>query len=365
MAESNPTRLPELDLLRFVAALAVVLYHYVTCFPAPPDAALAPLKAVSAVTRYGYLGVDLFFMISGFVILWSSMNRDALGFTVSRISRLYPSFWASMVLIVICAVTLGPAVASYSAPPLDVWTIVANATMVPALLDAKRLEDVYWTLQIEVQFYALIFVLLLVRQIRNVEPWLYLWLAVSIVGLFVEFSRVARFVTLHPYGSFFVAGCLFFLVRSDGLNWRRGLGLGASGGTSVYVSLEQRAEFITVDAASDWVVPGLILAFYGVFAMLALRPGPSRLPPIAHQLGELTYPLYLTHATLGSLTYQLLRPRFGLTATLLLIIALSLAVAWVVTHTIDRPARKPLANLLYRCAAAIRIYKPIVSEPAK
>jgi peptidoglycan/LPS O-acetylase OafA/YrhL len=365
MAEPNPTRLPALDLLRFIAAMAVTLYHYVTCYPVPADAADATLFAVSAVTRYGYLGVDLFFMISGFVILWSSINRDALGFTVSRISRLYPSFWVSIAFTSLCIVLLGPLVAGYRPPPLDAWTIVANATMLPTMLGATRIEDVYWTLEIELRFYGLVFLVLLLRQMRNVEAWLYVWLAVSIVGLFVELPWLIRFLALQPYGPFFIAGCLFFRVLSGGMDWRRGLGLVVCAAACAYISIGQLRQFITPDAISAWIVPGLVLGFFGMFALLALRPGPSRLPPMAYHLGELTYPLYLTHATMGLLVYQLLRPRIGVALALATITILALAVAWAITHLVDRPARKPLSNLLYRCAAAIRIYKPAVSEAAK
>jgi peptidoglycan/LPS O-acetylase OafA/YrhL len=365
MAEPNPTRLPALDLLRFAAAVAVTLYHYVTCYPVPADASLAPVRAVSAVTRYGYLGVDLFFMISGFVILWSSMNRDALGFTISRISRLYPTFWVSMAFTVLCIVTLGGAIAGYESPPLDARTVLANVTMLPTMLGATRIEDVYWTLEIEIRFYAIIFVLLVLRQMRNVELWLYAWLALSIVGLFVELPRVIHFLALQPYGPFFIAGCLFYRVLAAGLNWQRGVALAIAAACCVYVAIPQRSQFVTPDAISAWVVPTIVLAFFGAFAMLVLRPGQSRLPRFAYQLGELTYPLYLTHATMGILVYQILRPRIGVGLALAAITVLSIVIAWVITQAVDRPARKPFSNLLFRWAAALRLYKPPAGEPAK
>jgi peptidoglycan/LPS O-acetylase OafA/YrhL len=65
------------------------------------------------------------------------------------------------------------------------------------------------------------------------------------------------------------------------------------------------------------------------------------------------------------LVYQLLRPRIGVGLTLVCITVLSLAVAWMITYTVDRPARKPVANLLYRCAAILRIHKPALSNPTR
>lgn len=361
MAEPNPTRLSSLDLLRFVAAMAVTLYHYVTCYPVPADAALASLSAVSAVTRYGYLGVDLFFMISGFVILWSSLNRDVTGFVISRASRLFPSFWASVAFTVACVVLLAPYVPAFKAPPLDLRTIGANLTMLPAVFKAPLLEGVYWTLEIEVRFYALIFLVLLARQMPRIEFWLYVWLGVSILALFVELPWIVQYVAITPYGQFFVAGCLFFLVSSRGLSPARSIGLIVSAAACIYSSIEQRRHFITPDTISAVIVPLLVAGFFAMFAAMTIFKRSLPSTRLGYRLGELTYPLYLTHATMGVLVYGLLRPVLGIWPTLLVITALALGVAWIVTTTVDRPARQPFANLLYQCARVFRIYKPAPS----
>jgi peptidoglycan/LPS O-acetylase OafA/YrhL len=364
MTEPTAARLPALDLLRFSAAIAVTLYHYVTCYPAPADAALAPIAAVSAVTRYGYLGVDLFFMISGFVILWSSLGRTAVDFVVSRVSRLYPAFWASIVFAALSIVVLGGLVAGYQAPPLDARTVAANATMLPSMLGATRIEDVYWTLEIEIRFYALIFLLLVLRQMRFVELWLYAWLAASVAGLFIELPWIIKFAGLMPYGPFFIAGGLFYLTYSRGIAWHRSLGLAVCAAACAYISIGQRSQFVTPDAISGWVVPALVLCFFGLFARLVLRRAvPASAPDkrtgnLSFQLGELTYSLYLTHATFGLLVYQLLRPHLGVGPALLVITLLALLVAWAMTAAVDRPSRKPLSRLLYRLAATLRLHKP-------
>ena len=76
-ATKGAERLPALDLLRFFAAAAVMVYHYTYYFA---ESGGPELSALEAVTRHGYLGVELFFMISGFVILWSASNRTAKKF---------------------------------------------------------------------------------------------------------------------------------------------------------------------------------------------------------------------------------------------------------------------------------------------
>jgi len=82
----------ELDLLRFLAALAVVLYHF-TYHLRDSETAVDLFPSIGRVGMHGYLGVNLFFMISGFVILWTARDRTPSGFVLSRITRLYPEFW--------------------------------------------------------------------------------------------------------------------------------------------------------------------------------------------------------------------------------------------------------------------------------
>src|SRR5881394_93905 len=86
-------RLYEVDLLRFFAAMSVLLFHY--CFRgyAADGMSVMPYPTLAPVAKYGYLGVDLFFMISGFVILMSVSSGSLRDFFVSRVVRLYPAFW--------------------------------------------------------------------------------------------------------------------------------------------------------------------------------------------------------------------------------------------------------------------------------
>ena len=64
-------RVNEIDLLRFIAALAVVFFHYAFRGYAADDLSILPYPLLAPLAKYGYLGVELFFMISGFVILTS------------------------------------------------------------------------------------------------------------------------------------------------------------------------------------------------------------------------------------------------------------------------------------------------------
>ncbi|MBM4222124.1 MAG: acyltransferase, partial [Gammaproteobacteria bacterium] len=212
---TDKSRLPAMDMLRFAAAMAVLAYHYLSSYlPADPDNAW--LTSTAHIARYGYLGVELFFIISGFVILWSAQGKSATAFAVSRFARLYPTFWAAMLLTSACYLLLGPHAPQMSGQELSLHRLLANATMMPQLFDAERIDGVYWTLELEIRFYFLIFVLLLLRQTGNIEKWLYLWLAVTAWITVQGAPHWVEYFAVAPYGSFFIGGCLLYLIQSSG-----------------------------------------------------------------------------------------------------------------------------------------------------
>jgi peptidoglycan/LPS O-acetylase OafA/YrhL len=334
------TRLPELDLLRFIAAAAVTFYHYVSSFPSAAELAQSALEPVAAVTRYGYLGVDLFFMISGFVILWSSQNRTALEFSVSRAGRLFPSFWVAMLLAAACILLMPTLAAEARLPAVNAPMLVANATMLPGVLGFPMIDGVYWTLEVEIRFYAIVFVLLLLRQMNRIEWWLYAWLAVSLVCAQVQMPWIVRFVAIHPYGPMFVAGCFFYLVLARGMTWSRGLGLAIALGGSISAALTQRPNFITADAQSTVVIPLVIVLFFVMFLFIAFRRSVRLNPNLAYRLGALTYPLYLIHGTIGRLAFKGLENHLGLELRILFITVLALALAYLMSVTVETYGRK-------------------------
>ncbi|PKH03413.1 hypothetical protein CXF72_06280 [Psychromonas sp. MB-3u-54] len=91
MHEKKQKRLYILDFLRFFAALCVVFYHYIY-WSVEPELVIY-FSPMSQIFQYGNLGVQLFFMISGFVICWSAVGKTRIEFISSRFARLYPTYW--------------------------------------------------------------------------------------------------------------------------------------------------------------------------------------------------------------------------------------------------------------------------------
>src|SRR4051794_37888110 len=93
-AGHGPERVPALDLLRLVAVLGVVAFHYGFRGPTEHGVTHVAIPELAAFGRYGFLGVSVFLVISGFVIAYGS----GPGFAIARFARIYPTFMVCMTL---------------------------------------------------------------------------------------------------------------------------------------------------------------------------------------------------------------------------------------------------------------------------
>ncbi len=108
------------------------------------------------MTIYGFLGVEMFFMISGFVIGMSSWGKRLGDYAVSRAARLYPAYWVCIV-ITLAITTILPVKGGWI-PVYDTFTAVdigINFTMLQHPLGYLSVDNVYWTLWTELRFYLL------------------------------------------------------------------------------------------------------------------------------------------------------------------------------------------------------------------
>jgi len=145
------TRLKQIDGLRGIAALSVMLGHWAE-FIAGQGAPTAWQEAIQRVFledfSFGRMGIVAFFCVSGFVIPFSFRGeRPMAAFPISRVFRLYPAYWAS----ILAAVILFPLIGADGFTPAR---IAANLTMFQVLLGQDNILEVYWTLFIEILFYV-------------------------------------------------------------------------------------------------------------------------------------------------------------------------------------------------------------------
>lgn len=227
-------------------------------------------------------------------------------------------------------------------------TILANATMMPSLFGVTRIDGVYWTLEFEIRFYFLVFLLVLFRQMHRLEYWLYVWLAICLISRLITIPWPLPYFLILGYAPLFISGALFYVVYSEGWDRKRALLLLVSLVLCIQGALEKQEGFLTPDQVSAWVVPILTSLCFIAF-LFVIRSSWSWLSAkVAYRLGALTYPLYLTHALIGQLLIGLMIEPFGPWLTLLLITGLAFALAALLVITVDEPARRPVSRACRR-----------------
>jgi peptidoglycan/LPS O-acetylase OafA/YrhL len=321
---NNRTRVPELDLLRFLAACAVMLFHYT--FRARLDHAWSgSFPVLGQISKYGYLGVHLFFILSGFVILLTAYEKDALRFCFARMVRLYPAYWICVTLTTLVILTS-------KSHPITPSQYLANLTMLHSFFSIRDISGVYWTLAVELKFYFLIFLVLLLRQASRIHYLLGAWLLASLVLSLQAPHGIARFLLFPEWSSYFIAGAMFFLIQREGLSlYKLAIILGCYGLSVAYATnlLPGSVNHGSFNVSAPVLVIA-IAAFYLIFFVLVLRPAPRRRSNSFYLLGLLTYPLYLLHQDIG---YALLHSApSGMNRFLLLGLATGTAVglSWLI-----------------------------------
>ena len=335
-------RVNEIDLLRFFAVMAVLIFHYAFRGHAADSLSSMPYPLLAEPAKYGYLGVELFFMISGFVILMTAASGDLRGFVVSRLVRLYPAFWACCTLTFVVIMVAG-------APRFQATAgqYLLNMTMLSGFFGVASIDNAYWSLFVEIQFYAMVAIILLLGRIHQSQTLLAIWLAACIALQFIPVGRL-RMVLMADHAAFFVAGASFFLIRSRGVSPMRLTMVALSwllGTWQAIQALAQMREHYHVPMRAD-VVAAIILVFFILFLLLSTR----RLNVIGRRrwllAGALTYPLYLLHQNIGFIIFNLTFP--GMNAHLLFwgTVLLALCAAYAVHVLIENKLAGRLKNAI-------------------
>src|SRR5690625_4174458 len=132
-------------------------------------------------TAYGAVGPELFFIISGFVILMTAWGRSARYYVASRVSRIFPAYWAAVLLTGLLLLEVWP-----SGKNIGVGQWLLNLTMVQDLFDVRHIDSVYWTLWVELRFYLLILVLLVIG--INRKSVIAFTIIVPVIGIPASFT---------------------------------------------------------------------------------------------------------------------------------------------------------------------------------
>jgi peptidoglycan/LPS O-acetylase OafA/YrhL len=326
---SPSSRVVELDALRGIAALAVVAFHYTTHY----GQQYGHTEPLGFGFTPGNYGVNLFFLISGFVIFMTlERTRTAMDFVVSRFSRLFPAYWVAMLLTAAVVYAIG-----MPDQHLPLRDLLFNFSMVQQILGAEHLDGSYWTLQVELFFYAQMLLWFAVGLLKRIHLIILLWLALAIgygevVTHHMHFSYLGRELLILRHIPFFALGILFYRLHTrpdeNLLNY-------------AIIVLSLVAIGIAYPIVYLWVALGccgIFLLF--VNGMLGWMRGAFFV-----FLGSISYSLYLLHQAIGFALIHAMEqrgmPSLAACVTTLIIVV---ALAALLTFTVERPAMRKIRS---------------------
>jgi peptidoglycan/LPS O-acetylase OafA/YrhL len=268
-------RLGTIDGLRGLAAFSVAWFHFTN------GGLLLPNGWLKSSGQYGWVGVEMFFVISGFIIPYSLYragyrSSDFGFFLIKRIARLDPPYFADILLVIALSYVVALTPGFHGTWPHYTWTqLLCHVGYVNSIVGKPWVNVVFWSLGIEFQYYVTIGALfpLLVHRRRAVR---FGFLAVLIVAAVL----VRRSSLVFVWFPLFVAGILTFQRKVDLISTRTLLaGLAATG-------------------AVNWFVNGPLISMVVIATALTIqfvRIPTSRLT----NLGLISYSLYLLHVPIG------------------------------------------------------------------
>ena len=320
------SRVGELDALRGIAAMLVVLFHFTTKY----QELFGHSSSLKLAMPWGHLGVNLFFMISGFVIFMTlARTCTAADFLVSRFSRLYPAYWVAVGLTFGLTTLLG-----LPGKTVGIGAALANLSMVQGFFKVPHVDGVYWTLEVELLFYAWALLTFKLGWLSRVHVLLALLFVLRLIYFgFEQFAHIslpyiAYRLLILQFIPWFAAGIMVFRLASGAGTRRRDLALlGAA---------------VVVLAIVDSVGLAALAAACALLMWAAVRGSLKLLAhPVLVWLGAISYTLYLLHENIG---WALIRraEQANVEAHLAIALALgvSLLLATALTRWVEQPAMR-------------------------
>lgn len=336
-----------LDGLRFAAALGVVLFHFTSkqhqAWGRPVPEVFPHLHTFTAL---GYYGVHLFFVISGFVILMTAWGKDIPSFVSSRVSRLYPAY---LVAVPTAAVLLG--LIWLNQKHITLYQVAVNLTMMQGAFGVDHIDGVYWTLWVELRFYAMIAVLMLIGVTRHrVLALAAFWPVIAAFARTTEMPLIAEALNAD-YAALFSGGMAIYLLTRNRKDLAAWLVLAMSTLLAIAVPGAASQKILQSSTGVGFSGHTTVIVIAGCFGLVAL----VTLTPLARThmrwvtaLGLLTYPLYLVHEWWGWWMIHLLSGRLPDWVVLGITLTFVGAFAVVVYRFVERPFAPRVRSVVER-----------------
>jgi peptidoglycan/LPS O-acetylase OafA/YrhL len=315
------------------------------------------------IAQYGFLGVPVFFAISGFVIAYSAEGRTPLSFAIARFSRIYPTFVLCMTLTFATTIIFGT---GHFEVTVRQW--LANLFIAAPMLGQPYVDTSYWSLVIELAFYGWITVFIALGLFpRRLDAIIIVWLAITFANELTIDAPIFEKLFIADDSGFFAVGLLIY-QHYRGRRGSRFWALSALAlGTAVFQSIHklERLRPHTGGSFDPWIVATICVVSLSL-VFLASRIKRVPIPAaIVLAAGGITYPLYLLHMQLGYVVLTALMPMHQTALATAAIIAGTIALSFVVWRFFELPVHRTVRLKLAECADRLGLALRPASAAAK
>jgi peptidoglycan/LPS O-acetylase OafA/YrhL len=307
----NKSRLQVLDSLRAIAAMAVIIFH-----------------TTAYQFNFGRYGVQLFFIISGFVIFKTVESANtAKEFVIKRFFRLYPAYWVAIIITTI-------AVNFFSTTKhVSIKEFLFNLTMLQEHFKIENIDWSYWSLTPELFFYFYMTVLIFFKWVKFIFPVCAAWMVIILCNYFFKIETHFIWIKFFNirHGQLFIAGIMFYRIFY-------------SKGNVVYNYIMLAATFLTslLVYSAQYGLRDMAIAiplFYSLFLLFITgKLEFLKLRPLIF-IGNISYPLYLIHQriSLTIIEHYDYTSHYALVALLILVF---IVIAYFIHLLIEIPGQK-------------------------
>lgn len=321
-------RIEGLDFFRGISAVFILLYHYTTRY----NLSFGHIKQPYYFNvKYGYMAVAVFFILSGFLMYLKIDNEKPKKFAIKRIIRLYPAFITAMILTTVVMIISGD---EFKSKVCNIKEWILNLTMLPELFRQKPVDGVYWTLQIEIIFYAIIWLIILMRKQDKIKIVSLIWISISVIVnvLIIQTDnlilKAIRIFGITQYCQLFITGiimCCFYKNENSKINYL--VLVLCLLNQLISLGLEYTIFLLLFDIVFYFIVIRKIIVYKFINNKFILK------------ISEISYPLYLTHQFIGFAIINKIE-KLGLTNEIYIIIPIITAVfiAFIIHKYIEKPS---------------------------
>ncbi len=328
-------RIVELDALRALAAINLLAFHFTHVY----QVKFGYVTPLGFEWPFGAYGVELFFILSGYVNSMSLLRRQApVDFVAARLIRIVPIFLLAILANAAILTLLPHAPAGVSTGQ---W--LANLTLMPRVFGYECIDPVMWTLQIEMMFYATLVIMFRLGALKRYFigwgsllalsllfcPWLDSLATGHQSTAWFGFATSLRRILLLDFVPLFAIGFLLYMIQTKvGSRWQ-----------NVVAIVVAAAVFHSIDHGKH--NPLATLLIIGVVVLAAAgRIAPLRLKPFVF-ISTISYPVYLFHNNLGcALIYRFNHAGVPSLIALAIAIAFAFALGTLVTFRVEQPMTK-------------------------